>query len=435
MRFNPATVGRQHANLTRITNPQENVPLAQLGAEIISWENRIIEYEARPGSDVVSENLKIATLVAMCPGKLREHLNLNAPRFKTFQDIREEIFGYLEATYQVASTAMDIGAVTRRQGPCFLCGGEHLARDCRKGKGKGAEAKGAGKPLARLATKARASLQRKGAGAGKGKPSASTAAYCTARQRLGHSKEQCWHQKPKSLASIDPQLSALQSAFAKAAMEAYQQQQSASSQSVPAQATASPSSLPPPGLQASATPASVAAGMPVSNLQVRRLNSLHLYDPGKTSVNSLVSAPASSSSGTYRAQATLESGAAASVAPKQAFPDYPVRATESSERGMAYAAANGGLVPDEGRVDPVFATDEGLMLTVSYSVADVHKVLTSAASVCNRGFGIWLDEEGCESYILDKSTGDKIAVWQEDGVYVYNMNVLPSASADFSRQA
>ena len=203
VRFNPATVGRQRANLTRITNPQENVPLAQLGAEIISWENRIIEYEARPGSDVVSENLKIATVVAMCPGKLREHLNLNAHRFKTFQDIREEIFGYLEATYQVANTAMDIGAVTRRKGPCFLCGGEHLARDCRKGKGKGAEAKGVGKQgdgkgakgpgFGKPGNKGKGKFAgRKGAGAGKGKPSASTAAYCTVCQKLGRSKEQCW---------------------------------------------------------------------------------------------------------------------------------------------------------------------------------------------------------------------------------------------------
>ena len=90
---------------------------------------------------------------------------------------------------------------------------------------------------------------------------------------------------------------------------------------------------------------------------------------------------------------------------------------------------------DEGRVEPVFTTDEGLMLAVGYSVADVHKVLTSAASVCNKGFGIWLDGVGCESYIIDKTTGDKIMLWQEDGVYVYNMNVLPNASTDFPWQA
>ena len=46
-RFNPASVGRQCASLTRITGPPENVPLGQLGGEIIAWENRIIEYEAQ----------------------------------------------------------------------------------------------------------------------------------------------------------------------------------------------------------------------------------------------------------------------------------------------------------------------------------------------------------------------------------------------------
>ena len=83
----------------------------------------------------------------MCPGKVREHLNLNSHRFRTYQDIREEIFGYLETTYQVSSTAMDLGAVIRKKGPCWICGGQHLAFECRKGggKGRGSGAKGSGK--------------------------------------------------------------------------------------------------------------------------------------------------------------------------------------------------------------------------------------------------------------------------------------------------
>ena len=205
VRFNPATVGRQRANLTRITNPQGNVPLAQLGAEIISWGNRIIEYEARPGSDVViSENLKIATVVAMCPGKLRERLNLNAHRCKTFQDIREEIFGYLDATYQVANTAMDIGAVTRRKGPCFLCGGERLARDCRKGSQRRRKArrwKGSRRAWQGQVCRTQGCWRRQ-------RQAVSINCrllYCVPK---AYSKQQCWCQKPKSLASIDPQLPA-----------------------------------------------------------------------------------------------------------------------------------------------------------------------------------------------------------------------------------
>ena len=346
-RFNPATVGRQRASLTRITSPPENVPLGQLGGEIIAWENRIIEYEARPGSDVVSENLKIATVIAMCPGKLREHLNLNSHRFKTYQDIREEIFGYLETTYQVSSTAMDLGAVIRKKGPCWICGGEHLAFECRKGggKGKGSGAKGSGKfgegkgkdhSTGKSGGKGKGGGKpggRGGKGAGKGKPAAtSTTAYCPFCRKLGHSKEQCWH-KPKSLASIDPQLSALQSAFAKAAMEVYQNQPELQ-QSVRAPCSlCSPRVLPlsPAPAQTTATPSNTAAaakagaaGAPVSHLQVRRLNSLHVYLPGKESVNSLTSAPSASShsapAGSYRVQATLDSGAAASVAPKASFP-------------------------------------------------------------------------------------------------------------------
>ncbi|CAJ1413126.1 unnamed protein product, partial [Effrenium voratum] len=77
VRFNPLTVGRQRANLTKITSPPESVPLSQLPSEIIAWENRIVEYESKPGADSVSECLKMATIVAMCPAKLKEHLQLN----------------------------------------------------------------------------------------------------------------------------------------------------------------------------------------------------------------------------------------------------------------------------------------------------------------------------------------------------------------------
>eukprot|EP00439_Symbiodinium_sp_Y106_P009439 s3150_g1.t1 len=175
-RFNPATVGRQRASLTRITSPPEN-------------------------------------------------------------DIREEIFGYLETTYQVSSTAMDLGAVIRKKGPCWICGGQHLAFECRKGggKGRGSGAKGSGK-------------------FGEGKGRTTRQASLVAKARVVASPEDV-----------------VERVLAKASQQRLQ----------------------------------------------RRLT-----------------APFAES-----------------------------------------------LVHDEGRVEPVFTTDDGLMLAVGYSVADVHKVLTSAASV------------------------------------------------------
>ena len=59
-RFNPSTIGRQRADLMRITNPQANIGMDRLAAEVVNWENLIVQYEARPGSERVSEGMKMA---------------------------------------------------------------------------------------------------------------------------------------------------------------------------------------------------------------------------------------------------------------------------------------------------------------------------------------------------------------------------------------
>ena len=39
---NPSTIGRQRADLMKITNPQAGVSLEKLVAEVVSWENLIV---------------------------------------------------------------------------------------------------------------------------------------------------------------------------------------------------------------------------------------------------------------------------------------------------------------------------------------------------------------------------------------------------------
>ena len=70
------TVGRQRAHLSKITSPTENIPLEKLGSEIIAWENKISDYESQPGGEKISDSLKMASLVAMCPQRLKDHLQL-----------------------------------------------------------------------------------------------------------------------------------------------------------------------------------------------------------------------------------------------------------------------------------------------------------------------------------------------------------------------
>ena len=147
-RFNPVTIGRQRAGLTTIANPPANVPLAQLAGEIVSWETKITEFEARPHAEKISEAIKMAAVVSMCPNRLREHLQLNAQRYTTYMELREEIFTYIEHTQSLTATSMDIGSLqskgSGKGGGCFECGGPHLAKDCPK-RAEGGQGAGKGK--------------------------------------------------------------------------------------------------------------------------------------------------------------------------------------------------------------------------------------------------------------------------------------------------
>ena len=75
-----------------------------------------MDYEARPGAERVSEQMKMAAMIHMAPAKLREHLQLNAGRFSNYVDLREGIFSYLDQVAPVSQTTMDINAVDRTKG-------------------------------------------------------------------------------------------------------------------------------------------------------------------------------------------------------------------------------------------------------------------------------------------------------------------------------
>ena len=81
----------------------------------------------------------MAALVHMAPQALKQHLHMNAARYTTYMEVREEIMSYIEQVTPAAHTTMDVGSVgVVKGGGCFICGGPRLQRDCKKkGKGKG----------------------------------------------------------------------------------------------------------------------------------------------------------------------------------------------------------------------------------------------------------------------------------------------------------
>ena len=132
--------------------------------------------------------------------------------------------------------------------------------------------------------------------------------------------------------------------------------------------------------------------------------------------------------GAHLVEATIDSGAAASVCPPHIFEEYERFAADGQ---LYFVAANGDLVPELYKVRPVIATQEGFVKRTRFSVASVNKVLVSAAQICNRGHRIILDRPGRWSYIEDGDTGEMMFLEQKDGVYVQKFPVILPRNVGF----
>ena len=431
IRFNPNTIGRQRAHLIKITNPAEGVSIDKLGAEIVAWENRICDFESRPGADRVSDSVKMAAIVQMCPNKLREHLQLNAGRYTNYLEIREEVFSYLDHVQPSAATSMDVGSLQVLG--CWNCGSlQHYAKNCphphkdggKQGKGKGGKMDGKGK-FGKDGGK-------KGKGKGFGKDFKGKQKGKFGKDGGGKKGHQT---RNLNAMDKDPRLGQIQSAYAKAAIEAYNRERGASS---------SPSAPQPPqpvGTTTSSTSATPAApAQPIGGLVLKSL-----FAFSKQTIGAIRRVASSSRdfvcngefswrlrqmlTGSYLVDATVDSGAAASVCPAETFSEYD---QEQADEQQHFVAANGELVPELYRVRPVVATSEGFVRQTQFSVAKVSKVLVSAAQICNRGHRVVLDSIDGESYIEDKLSGERMKLRQKDGVYVQTFAVVRPGNLGFS---
>ena len=128
----------------------------------------------------------------------------------------------------------------------------------------------------------------------------------------------------------------------------------------------------------------------------------------------------------------IDSGAGESVCPVEAFPSYETKKT--AKTGMSYTAAGGDSLVNVGEKRPEF-TAGGVNAWMAFqATTKVQKPLAAATRITEKGNGIWLDEEGCESYILNKKTGTKIPLSIENGIYMMEMLVKTKAAAPFQGQ-
>ena len=125
---------------------------------------------------------------------------------------------------------------------------------------------------------------------------------------------------------------------------------------------------------------------------------------------------------THFTKVCIDSGAGVSVCPLNAFPSYPT--TQDASSGKVYRAAGGQGLTDKGEKKPNF-TAGGKAVTLKFRATDVAKPLVSAAGITAKGNRIVLDDVCSESYIENKSTGIKIPLTVEQGVYMMEMSVQP----------
>ena len=99
-----------------------------------------------------------------------------------------------------------------------------------------------------------------------------------------------------------------------------------------------------------------------------------------------------------------------------------------SKAGDFYRAANGNKIYHEGERTVSMMTQEGSLRDMRFTVCDVAKALGSVSQMCRTGHRVvfnppW-DQNG--SYIEHISTGEKMWLKEEGGLYVLRTKVAPA---------
>ena len=131
---------------------------------------------------------------------------------------------------------------------------------------------------------------------------------------------------------------------------------------------------------------------------------------------------------------TIDSGASRYVMPTDWYPEYKAMESEEQKAGVRYVAADGKIIHDEGCKVLNVVLEDGQERTMKFNLAKVTKPLAAVSQICKAGHRVVMDLEGSEgSFIENKKTGERTAIYMDNGVFV--MDVWVSPPTGFARQA
>ena len=106
-----------------------------------------------------------------------------------------------------------------------------------------------------------------------------------------------------------------------------------------------------------------------------------------------------------------------------------------SINGMGYAGADGSQIPNLGQRVVKAVMQSGHMTQMKFQVAAVTKALGSVSKIVQNGGRVVFDSpEYGGAYVMNKRTGNRSYLREENGVYVMDVWIPPNNSQGFPRQ-
>ena len=131
----------------------------------------------------------------------------------------------------------------------------------------------------------------------------------------------------------------------------------------------------------------------------------------------------------------LDSGATATVIPPSVGKAYAIQPGDASRAGVSYEVANGEEILNLGETLLPVVTAEGSWKGLRAQVADVSKPLQSVRTLVQAGHMVVFGhgDEGCSHYIVNKITGETIAVKDDGTNYLLGLFIAPVHESGFAR--
>ena len=461
--------------MAKVTNPGRIKKGQNIATHIARWETQVNHLE-RDYSEKVSERMRIGILISMVPEDLQEILLQQVDESTEYRTARDRMIMLVDARAKLKDpNAMDVGALSeggRRESEtyadeegrtwacegcihggegeqesvdalakvgmqCYNCHGYgHRSDVCPSqggGKGPGGKpAKGKGKGNGK---------DGKGDQKGKGKGNQSPCSVCG---KIGHGPDRCWTKHPHLMYWKNQGGANSVEKWGPVALGSIE--------------VVSPSSQPPthdwrvagrtrrPRTIGTTTPPGVELKNQFGPLEeeTRNIGSLDVLEP---EVNEVVKTETLGANQKFksagRGKITVDSGAAESVLPTEMVPGEPLVEGTSKKAGVKYMAACGTSMSNRGDKNVKFraAHKEGEqgMSSIQFQVTDVNKPLAAVSRILDKGNSVLFTREGQGSCIINDTTGEKVYLTEEKGVFVMDVeffepDISYADAAGFARQ-